>query len=186
MAVIGYARVSTKDQDLSAQISELKTAGASRVFSDHGFSSRKAHRPGWDACLDYLREEDILVVRSLDRLAGSEVLALEIIRELADRSIRLKSLTEPFLDIDTHSPMGQAIISIMAVLAELRVGAIRENTRRGLAHARASGKSVGRPKSLTPPKLEAVKAMLNQGMSQKQVAQIMGVSRSTISRSLNR
>ena len=76
--------------------------------------------------------------------------------------------------------MGQAIISIMAVLAELRVGAIRENTRRGLAHARASGKSVGRPKSLTPSKLEAVKAMLNQGMSQKQVAQIMGDRKSVV------
>ena len=100
MATIGYARVSTREQATDAQEAELRAAGAQRVFVDHGVSSRLEHRPAWDACMEYLREGDVLVVRALDRLAGSERIAIEVIRDLGKRGVRLRSLTEPFLDVD--------------------------------------------------------------------------------------
>ena len=112
-------------------------AGAARVFVDHGESSRLRDRPQWLACLDYLRDGDTLVVRALDRIAGTTTMAIETISELHDRGINIKSLTEP--DIDTTSPMGRALFGIVAVFAQLRVDTIRENTRRGLEHARANG-----------------------------------------------
>ena len=121
MATIGYARVSTREQNTDAQEAELRAAGAHRVFIDHGVSSRLMHRPAWDACVEYLREGVVLVVRALDRLAGSKRIAIEVIRDLGKRGLRLRSLTEPFLDVDASTPMGEAIIGIMAVLSQLRM-----------------------------------------------------------------
>lgn len=123
-ATIGYARVSTREQNPAAQESELRAAGATRVFVDHGESSRVKDRPEWRACLDYLRAGDTLLVRRLDRIAGSEVMAIETINALSDRGITLKSLTEP--DIDTTTPMGRALFGIVAVFAQLRVDTIRD------------------------------------------------------------
>ncbi len=114
--IIGYARVSTREQNPDAQEAELLAAGAGRVFVDHGQSSRAADRPQWVACLDYLRAGDTLVIRALDRVAGTELMAIEIIRDLGRRGVRLRSLTEPFLDVDTATPMGEAIVGIMAVM----------------------------------------------------------------------
>ena len=90
------------------------------------------HRPAWDGRVEYLREGVVLVVRALDRLAGSKRIAIEVIRDVGKRGLRLRSLTEPFLDVDASTPMGEAIIGIMAVLAQLRMSTIRENTRRSL------------------------------------------------------
>jgi hypothetical protein len=103
-ALVGYARVSRAEQDPAAQQAELAAVGAVRVFVDHGESSRRADRPQWQACLDYLRAGDTLVVRRLDRIAGTEKMAIETINELHERGINIKSLTEP--DIDTTTPMG--------------------------------------------------------------------------------
>lgn len=184
MAIVGYARVSTREQATDAQEAELRAAGAQRVFVDHGVSSRLEHRPAWDACVDYLREGDVLVVRALDRLAGSERIAIDVIRDLGKRGVRLRSLTEPFLDVDASTPMGEAIIGIMAVLAQLRVSTIRENTRRGLAHARAEGRVGGRRPRVTGDRLEAAEAMFQAGMTHKQIASTLGVHRSTVTRAL--
>ncbi|XFF01788.1 recombinase family protein (plasmid) [Streptomyces sp. L7] len=107
MNIVGYARVSTREQNPDAQEAELREAGAGRVFVDRGESSRVADRPQWVACLDFLREGDTLVIRALDRIAGSELMAIELIRDLGRRGIRLRSLTEPFLDVDTSTPMGR-------------------------------------------------------------------------------
>lgn len=142
MAVIGYARVSTREQNPESQAAELRAAGAEQVFTDRGESSREAARPQWIACKAQLKPGDTLVIRALDRVAGTERMAIETIRELGERGgIRLRSLSEPFLGVDTSTPMGEAIVGIMAVMAQLRVSMIRENTRRGLAHARAQGES---------------------------------------------
>lgn len=111
--LIGYDRVSTREQNPAAQEAELRAAGASRVFVDHGVPSRVKDRPQWLACLDSLRPGDTLVIRALDRIAGSEQMAIELIRDLARRGVRLRSLTEPFLDVDTTTPMGEAIVGIM-------------------------------------------------------------------------
>ncbi len=184
MSVIGYARVSTRDQQPASQIDRLRAAGAQRVFVDHGQSSRQSDRPQWGACLDYLRAGDELLITSLDRVAGTERMAIEIIRDLAAKDIRLRSLTEPFLDIDATTPMGEAIVGIMAVLAQLRVATIRENTMRGLAHARAQGRVGGRPTVMTEERLLAAQAMRREGASFATIASALGVSRSTVSRAL--
>lgn len=185
MANIGYARVSTREQNSDSQKSELLTAGAERVFVDRGESSRVANRPEWIACLDYLRAGDTLIIRALDRVAGSERMAIEIIRELADRGIRIKSLTEPFLDVDTSTPMGEAIIGIMAVMAQLRVSTIRENTVKGLAHARSQGRVGGRPSVMNVERLQTAQRLRLEGFSYPRISKTLGVSISTVRRALN-
>ena len=184
MALIGYARVSTREQNVEAQEAALRAAGAEKVFVDHGQSSRIANRPQWAACLDYLRSGDTLMVRALDRIAGTEHMAIETIRELGARGIRLHSLTEPFLDIDSTTPMGEAIIGIMAVLGQLRVSTIRENTLRGLEHARAQGRVGGRPRVMTAERVEAAATLRAQGKSYPQIAKALGVSVSSVQRHL--
>lgn len=184
--IVGYARVSTREQDPDAQIAELRAAGATRVFVDRGESSRISDRPQWSACLDYLREGDTLVIRALDRIAGTEKMAIEIIRDLGGRGVRLKSLTESFLDVDTSTPMGEAIVGIMAVLAQLRVATIRENTRLGLAHARAQGRVGGRPTVMTNERIEAALKMRSEGLSYAHIAKVLGVGKSSVARALKR
>lgn len=184
MTIIGYARVSTREQDPAAQIAELRAAGAERVFTDHGESSRVADRPQWMACQDYLREGDTLMIRSLDRLAGGEVMALQLVHELGERGIQLKSLTEP--EIDTTTAMGRALFGVVAVFVQLRVDTIRENTRRGLAHARSQGRVGGRPTVMPPERQRAAKALQEQGHSLTEIAHALNVSRSTIWRTLSK
>lgn len=184
--VIGYARVSTREQNPEAQEAELRAAGAARVYVDHGESSRFEDRPQWTACLDHLMAGDTLVIRALDRIAGSELMAIEIIRDLGRRGVRIKSLTEPFLDVDTSTPMGEAIVGIMAVLAQLRISTIRENTRRGLAHARAQGRVGGRPSVMTVERTEAAVKMRAEGQNIAHIAKVLGVGSSSVSRALAR
>jgi len=107
-----------------------------------------------------------------------------LIRDLGRRGIRLRSLTEPFLDVDTSTPMGEAIVGIMAVLAQLRVSTIRENTRRGLAHARAQGRVGGRPSVMTPERVKAAVRMRDAGDSIAEIARTFGVGASSVSRAL--
>ncbi len=186
MGTIGYARVSTREQNPDAQAAELRAAGADRVFVDHGESSTTADRREWSACLDYLREGDTLVIRALDRVAGTELMAIEIIRDLGRRGVRLVSLTEPFLDVDTSTPMGEAIVGLMAVLAQLRVSTIRENTRRGLAHARSQGRVGGRPTVMTPERTTEAARMRADGSTVAHIARVLGVGKSSVSRALAR
>ena len=184
MTVVGYARVSTRDQEPGSQERDLTAAGAVRVFVDHGESSRVRDRPQWVACLDYLRAGDTLVVRALDRLAGTTTMAIETISELADRGVNIKSLTEP--DIDTTTPMGRALFGIVAVFAQLRVDTIRENTRRGLEHARAQGRVGGRPTVMTTDRVTAAVQMRNAGSSVSAIARALGVGASSVTRALDR
>ena len=184
MTVVGYARVSTRDQEPGSQERDLIAAGAVRVFVDHGESSRVRDRPQWVACLDYLRAGDTLVVRALDRLAGTTTMAIETISELADRGVNIKSLTEP--DIDTTTPMGRALFGIVAVFAQLRVDTIRENTRRGLEHARAQGRYGGRPTVMTPERVTAAVQMRDAGSSVSAIARALSVGASSVTRALTR
>lgn len=180
--VVGYARVSRHDQNPAAQEAELRAAGAVRVFVDQGESSRVKDRPQWLACLDYLRAGDTLLVRRLDRIAGSEKMAIETINELHERGVNIKSLTEP--DIDTTTPMGRALFGIVAVFAQLRVDTIRDNTRRGLEHARAQGRVGGRPSVMTPERTAAALRMHEQHESIAHIARVLGVGASSVSRAL--
>lgn len=180
--VVGYARVSRRDQNPEAQEAELRAAGAARVFVDHGESSRVTDRPQWLACLDYLREGDTLLVRRLDRLGGSERIIIETLHDLEARGVNIKSLTEPM--IDTTTPMGRALFGIVAVFAQLRVDTIRENTRRGLAHARTQGRVGGRPSVMTPEKIGQARKMREAGDSLEQIARVLSVGKSSVARAL--
>ena len=182
--LIGYARVSTRDQDPGMQEAALRSAGAVRVFTDHGESSRRTDRPHWIACLDYLRDGDTLLVYRLDRLAGSQQQMLQIFDELERRSIDLRSLTEPA--IDTTSPMGRALYGIIAVFAQLRVDTIRQNTRDGLARARAEGRVGGRPTVMTTERVELAGRLRAEGASYHHIAGVLGVGESSVIRALKR
>ena len=184
MNVIGYARVSKREQNPAAQDAELRAAGAVRVFVDHGESSRLADRPQWLACLDYLNEGDTLLVRRLDRLGGSERIIIETLHDLDRRGVNIKSLTEPM--IDTTTPMGRALFGMVAVFAQLRVDTIRENTMRGLAHARAQGRVGGRPSKMTPEKIEQAQRMRAERASLDHIAGVLSVGKSTVARALSK
>lgn len=179
MSLIGYARVSRRDQNPEAQVAELYRAGAERVYVDHGESSRIANRPQWVACLERLEPGDTLVVRRLDRVAGSERMAIDTLTELSDRGIDIRSLTEP--EIDTTTPMGRALFGIVAVFAQLRV-----DTRRGLDHARAAGRIGGRPTVMSPERIEAAARMREDGKTLAQIASVLEVGKSTVHRALVR
>ena len=182
--LVGYARVSKREQNPEAQEAELRAAGVERVFVDHGESSRVKDRPQWLACLDYLRPGDTLMVRRLDRIAGSETMAIQTINELHERGVNIKSLTEP--DIDTTTPMGRALFGIVAVFAQLRVDTIRENTMRGLAHAKSQGRVGGRPSKMTPEKIAEAQRMRAERASLDHIAGVLSVGKSTVARALSK
>ena len=182
--LVGYARVSKREQNPEAQEAELRAAGVERVFVDHGESSRVKDRPQWLACLDYLRPGDTLMVRRLDRIAGSETMAIQTINELHERGVNIKSLTEP--DIDTTTPMGRALFGIVAVFAQLRVDTIRDNTMRGLAHAKAQGRVGGRPSKMTPEKIAQAQRMRAENRSLDHIAGVLSVGKSTVARALSK
>ena len=183
VAIVGYARVSTREQNPAQQEALLRAAGAERVFIDHGELSRKASRPQLNACLDYMRPGDVLLVNSLDRL-GNDTHLITLINDFGERGIDLRSLTEPA--IDTTSPMGRALYGIMAVLAQLRVDTIRANTRSGLAYARSQGRFGGRPTVMTPDRIAVAVAMREQGATIEKVATTLGVGTATVKRALKR
>ncbi|MGP5254179.1 recombinase family protein [Brachybacterium alimentarium] len=183
-ALIGYARVSRRGQNPEAQVAELYRAGAERVYVDHGESSRVAHRPQWLACLARLEPGGTLLVRRLDRVAGSERMAIDTLSGLKDRGVDIRSLTEP--EIDTTTTMGRALFGIVAVFAQLRVDTIRDNTLRGLEHARAAGRVGGRPSVMSPERIEAAARMREDGKTFAQIADVLEVGKSTIHRALAR
>jgi DNA invertase Pin-like site-specific DNA recombinase len=123
------------------------------------------------------------VVRSLDRIAGSETVAIQTISDLHERGVNIKSLTEP--DIDTTTPTGRALFGIVAVFAQLRVDTIRDNTRRSLAHARAEGRIGGRPSVMTPERVEQALRMRADNHSIVHIAKVLGVGKSSVHRALD-
>jgi DNA invertase Pin-like site-specific DNA recombinase len=143
---VGYARVSTEEQDLSLQVNALKAAGCERIYSDHGISGIKPTRPGLDGALAGLAAGDKLVVWRLDRLGRSLVQLIHLLEGLGLRDIRFQSLNE---NIDTSSSGGRLVFHMMAALAEFERTLISERTRAGMAAARAQGRHMGRRPSLT-------------------------------------
>ena len=139
-------------------------------------------RSGWRAWI--ISGGGTLVICALGRVAGTERMAIETIRDLGQRGVRLKSLSEPFLDVDTSTPMGEAIVGIMAVMAQLRVSTIRENTMRGLAHARSQGRVGGRPTVMTDARIETAVKLRQEGKTLVQIAEVLGVGKSSVARAL--
>lgn len=179
--LIGYARVSTLDQDPALQLDALREAGCEKVFTEKA-SGAQRERPELKAAIDYMREGDTLVVWKLDRLARSLKQLIETVETLATRGIGLRSLTEA---IDTSTSGGKLIFHIFGALAEFERGVIRERTRAGLDAARARGRTGGRPPALSADDLAAAKALLRDPeITVEQIAERLSVAPSTLYRHL--
>jgi DNA invertase Pin-like site-specific DNA recombinase len=176
---IGYARVSTFDQDLSLQRDALEEAGCARIFDDT-ISGAKANLPQLTAALDHLRPGDTLVVWRLDRLGRSLSELIDLISKLNKEGIAFRSLTE---QIDTTTSGGKLIFHIFGALAEFERELIRERTQAGLAAARARGRKGGRPKLLDERKVAMAQALYDSGEhSIADLCRTLGVSRATLYR----
>jgi DNA invertase Pin-like site-specific DNA recombinase len=181
MSLVGYARVSTRDQDATLQRDALTKAGCDRIFEEAA-SGAQRDRPQLIAALDYLRAGDTLIVWKLDRLARSLKQLIETVEELERRQIGFRSLTEA---IDTTTPGGRLVFQIFGALAEFERGLIRERTRAGLETARARGRLSGRRQKITEKDIQAAKALLTStDLSVEEVARRVGVSPATLYRHL--
>jgi DNA invertase Pin-like site-specific DNA recombinase len=178
--LVGYARVSTDEQNLALQLDALQEHGCTRVFRDVGSGSLK-HRPQLDAALDYLRpgQDDVLVVWRLDRLGRGLRHLIDLVEQLQDREI---NLTE---QLDTTTPAGKLQFHIFGALAEFERDVIRERTRAGLTAARARGRLGGRPIKMTSAKIELARIMRERDQqSMTAIAKALGVGRTTLYRHL--
>jgi DNA invertase Pin-like site-specific DNA recombinase len=174
---IGYARVSTQDQNSNLQLDALKIAGCEKVFSEKA-SGSKTDRPELLKALEYARSGDVIVVWKLDRLARSMKQLIETMEMLKERGVALESLTEK---IDTASAQGKLVFGIFASLAEFERCLIRERVNAGLQAARLRGRKGGRPK-VGKEKLSHASALLNAGYSTAKAARAAGIGRATLCR----
>lgn len=174
---IGYARVSTAEQNLDLQIEALQKIGCLKIFTDIA-SGAKSDRPGLEETLNYLREGDTLVVWKLDRLGRSLSHLLQIIETLSQRSIQFKSITDSA--IDTTTPSGQLILRMITALSEFERNLIRERTREGLAVAKTCGRKGGRRPVITDQKLKKAKQLIEQGLTVREAASAISVGKSSL------
>jgi len=183
MSRIGYARVSTRDQDLAGQIARLEADGCERVFTDVA-SGKLASRPQWDALLAYARPGDVIVCIRLDRIGRSVKNLLEVSAQLSERGVDLRCLDQA---VDTTSPAGRMTFTILAAVAEFERDLIRERTSDGLAAARARGRKGGRPAKLSELKGAQVRAMYDSRQHTiKEIADTFEVSEMTVYRHLRK
>jgi DNA invertase Pin-like site-specific DNA recombinase len=180
-AILGYARVSTGDQDVAGQTIRLTEAGAIKMFTDVR-SGRSMDRPGLDALLAYARDGDALAVVRLDRLGRSLGELLTTVAMLKERGIALVSLEEK---IDTASAAGELIFHVFGAIAHFERRLIAERTKDGVAAARACGKHPGR-RPLDADKIVAALSLVKSGLSPTAAAKQLGLGRSTVYREVSR
>jgi DNA invertase Pin-like site-specific DNA recombinase len=178
---VGYARVSTQEQNLDLQMKALERAGCEKVYKDRGISGTQRDRPQLKKALASLEKGDVLVVWKLDRLGRSLGHLIELVSQLKDRGVGFASLSE---DINTTSPGGKLFFHMMGALAEFERDLIVERTKAGMDAARKRGQHLGRPPKLDTTQLAAARKMLAQGESRNQVARILKVDPSTLYRRL--
>ena len=178
---IGYARVSTDDQDLRLQRTALKEAGCRRIYEEKVSGARR-DRPQLARLLDQVREDDVVVVYRLDRLARSTRDLLEIAEQLRDIGAGLRSLSEPWAD--TTSPAGRMVLTVFAGIAEFERALIQERTGAGRAAAMRRGVRFGRPAKLAADQVVLAQRLLEEGKSAAEVARTFKVHRATLYRAL--
>ena len=176
--MIGYARVSTQDQNLDLQTEALTRAGCEKIYEDK-ISGVRVERPGLTRALEMLREGDTLVVWKLDRLGRSVKQLVDMVGELHKQGIQFKSLTDA---IDTGTPAGRFFFHVMASLAEMERELIIERTRAGLDAAKQLGRKGGGKPKMTSSKIESAKKLLASGIPPRDVAKDLGVSVPTLYR----
>ena len=179
--LVGYARVSTHEQDAELQRVALREAGCERIFEETA-SGAQRDRPQLAAALEYMRNGDTLVVWKLDRLARSLKQLIETVERLDESGVGFRSITE---SIDTTTPGGRLVFHIFGALAEFERSMIRERTMAGLSAARANGRVGGRPKALSEEDLAIASTLLsNKALTMAQIAKQLGVSPATLYRHL--
>ena len=171
--IIGYARVSTREQNLSSQIDALNNAGCIRIFTDKS-SGKEFKREGLTACLDYLRADDTLVIYRLDRLGRSVKEMLDLCAKLEQRRIKLVSLQD---NLDTSTAVGRFTMQILASLAEYNRNLILEGCKAGIEAAKKRGVKFGRQEGtkMKKPKKEAVIQLYKAGTAVQQIMEITGI-----------
>jgi DNA invertase Pin-like site-specific DNA recombinase len=175
--LIGYARVSTHEQNLDLQKDALQAAGCEKIFVDE-VSGAVAARPGLQQAIDTLRAGDVMVVWRLDRLGRSLRNLIELIGALEERKVGFRSLQE---SMDTSSSGGKLIFHVFGALAEFERNLIRERTNAGLSAARARGRKGGRPKRLNDQRRKLAVQLYRDGKhSVDEVCQMMGISKPTL------
>ncbi|TCJ15225.1 recombinase family protein [Parasulfuritortus cantonensis] len=176
MALIGYARVSTAEQDTALQTDALRKAGCERVFEDT-VSGAKADRPGLAATLAYLRDGDVLVVWRLDRLGRSLPHLIETIGDLEARGVGFRSLTE---SIDTTTPGGRLVFHVFGALGQFECDLIRERTKAGLAAAAARGRKGGRKPVVSADKLQRAQEHIANGLNVREAAARLKIGKTAL------
>lgn len=178
--LIGYARVSTDDQNLDLQLDALKAAGCYQVCTDK-VSGTVTDRPGLADAFKYLRPGDTLVIWKLDRLGRTVKGLVDLVGELQTKGIQFRSITD---GIDTSTPAGRFFFHVMAAMAEMEKDLIRERTRAGLAAAKARGRTGGRKKVMDDMKVASARKLISAGTPATEVAKHLGVGRATLYRAL--
>ena len=179
--IIGYARVSTEDQNLDLQFDALKEAGCKKIFQDK-ISGVKEDRDGLLQVLEIVRPGDTLVVWKLDRLGRSLQHLISVVDELKGKDVYFRSLKE---NLDTSSSTGKLIFHIFGALAEFERDIIRERTMAGLAAARARGRVGGRPKIMDAGKVKLARTLMaDNSRCVREICEILGVSKATLYRYL--
>ena len=178
MTVIGYARVSTTDQDLSIQEAALKAAGCDVIRAEKCSGTTTEGRDELRTVLDFLRRGDVLMVTRIDRLARSIADLQDIVRDLKARGASLKATEQP---IDTSTAAGKCFLDMLGVFAEFETNLRRERQLEGIAKAKAAGVYKGRPTSINGAKVRELKA---QGLGASEIAKALGIARASVYRVL--
>ena len=181
MALIGYARVSTVNQDLDGQLEKLKSVGCERIYSGKHSGASDTNKEKLEELLQYVREDDIVVVTKLDRLGRSLTQVLNTIQKIQDKGANLKALDQN-IDTSDDNPIAVAMVQLLGVFAELERNFIVTRTQEGRA---ASGNKGGRPSILTEDQREQMKKEFNAGLSKSKLADKYGVSRATVMRTVD-
>jgi len=178
---IGYARVSTGEQNLYMQRDALEAAGCDVIYQDEGISGITIERDGLTQALSAIGAGDTLVMWKFDRLGRSLGFLCELVEHLGKQGAGFQSLTD---GIDTTTNSGKLVFHIMGALAEFERDLIRERTRAGMKAAKKRGKHMGRPRALSPAQMQHARELLASGKTQREVAELLGVSANTVGRTV--
>ena len=179
--IIGYARVSTIDQNLDRQIDALTENGAEKIFTEK-VTGKKSDRPELMRMMDQLRDGDIVIISELTRLSRSTKDLFAIVEQIQAKGANIKSLKETWLD--TTTPHGKLMFTIFAGLSQFEADLIAQRTREGLAAARARGRMGGRPKVDASSIEKAIKLYNSNQYSMREIEEMTGVKKSTFYRNL--
>jgi DNA invertase Pin-like site-specific DNA recombinase len=180
MTTIGYARVSTTDQDLTLQVDKLKAAGCDVIRQEKASGTSTEKRKELQTVLDFIREGDMLLITRVDRLARSIADLQDIVRTLKAKGAALKAIEQP---IDTSTAAGKCFLDMLGVFAEFETNLRRERQLEGIAKAKAAGVYKGRAPSIDPDHVRKMKA---DGMSITGIAGALGIARISVYRALGR